>query len=242
MLNDLLRKWKIRPDPTCSVVIVAAGQSSRMQGTDKILTPLDGQPVICHTIAVFQNSPLVKEIILVTREELLETLQDQCRLRGYDKVTSVVKGGADRICSVMNGLDHVTKKSGLVAIHDGARPLVTAEIIEETLRQAARYHAAAPAIPVKDTIKATEGNLVTETPDRTKLFAVQTPQIFDFDLLRGALKKAMDENLPVTDDCSAVEALGMKVFLSMGSEENIKITTPFDLVLADAIVHRRKQG
>lgn len=241
MMNKLLKKWRKHPDLSCSVVIVAAGRSSRMQGTDKILTMLDEQPVICHTVGVFQDSSLVREIVLVTREALVDTLKNLCRSHGYNKVTSVVQGGADRIHSVMNGLDHVSRKDGLVAIHDGARPLVTGEIIEETIRQAAHYHAAAPAIPVKDTIKAAEHNLVTETPDRKKLFAVQTPQIFDFDLLRGALKKAMDENLPATDDCSAVESLGMKVFLTTGSEENLKITTPFDLILADAILQERKR-
>lgn len=242
MLKDFLKKIKVRPEPDCAVVIVAAGSSSRMQGTDKILAQLNGLPVIAHTLAAFQNCALVREIVLVTRAELLETIQEICRKQGFHKVHAIVQGGASRVHSVMNGLDGVSEKNGLVAVHDGARPLVTAQIIEDTIRQAAQCHAAAPAVPVKDTIKTADRGLVTGTPDRSKLFAVQTPQIFDFDLLRGALQKALQDNSPITDDCSAVEALGMSVLLTEGSEENIKITTPTDLILAEAILHRREQS
>lgn len=241
MLKELLAKIKSRAQ-TCAVVIVAAGQSSRMKGTDKIMTPLGSRPVIAHTVGVFQSCPLVRQIVLVTRQELLDELNSLCREYGFTKVTAVVPGGETRVHSVMNGLDHISKKEGLVAVHDGARPLVLPEVVEETIRQAGKYHAAAPAVPVKDTIKIAEGNLVTGTPDRQKLFAVQTPQIFDFDLLRGALQKALEEHAPITDDCSAVEALGMRVYLTQGSEENIKITTPMDLILAQAILDRRKHS
>lgn len=225
----------------CAAVIVAAGTATRMRGTDKILTSLQGEPLIAHTIRVFQNSPVIDEIVIVTREEILSQLGRLCSQRGFDKVSMIVPGGASRVESVIRGLEHISKGTKLVAIHDGARPLVTAEIIERTVRKADRYHAAAPAIPVKDTIKEAENRIVCSTPDRSKLFAIQTPQVFDFDLLRGALQKAVSEHLSITDDCSAVEALGMSVYLTDGSDENIKITTPIDLILADAILQSRRQ-
>lgn len=224
----------------CSVVIVAAGSASRMKGTDKILADIGGKPLIARTLEVFQRCSSVQEIIVVTRENLVEQMNVICRDNGITKVQSVVPGGASRPESVMLGLNQVSKQTTIVAIHDGARPFVTAEIVEETIEKARKYHAAAPAIPVKDTIKRAQNHIVTDTPDRSSLFAVQTPQVFDFDLLRGALKRAMDQNLTVTDDCSAVEAMGMSVYLTQGSDENIKITTPTDLILAQAIWNSRR--
>ena len=223
---------------TCAAVIVAAGSSSRMQGTDKILTSLHGEPLIVHTIRAFQQCDEITEIVIVTREALLSQMSHLCRTNGFDKVSIIVPGGASRAESVYRGLDHVSDAE-LVAVHDGARPLITPEIIEKTVRKAATFHAAAPAVPVKDTIKTAENRIVTGTPDRSSLFAVQTPQVFDFDLLRGALKRALEEKLSVTDDCSAVEALGMSVYLTDGSDENIKVTTPVDLLLAEAILKER---
>ena len=225
----------------CAAVIVAAGTASRMQGTDKILTPLMGSPLIAHTIRAFQESPAIHEIVVVTREDALSQMGRICSQHGFDKVSMIVPGGASRVESVMRGLEHVSKGTKLAAIHDGARPLITGEIIERTVRKADSYHAAAPAIPVKDTIKAAENRIVSDTPDRSHLFAVQTPQVFDFDLLRGALQNALDQNLMITDDCSAVEAMGMSVYLTDGSDENIKVTTPIDLILADAILRNRRQ-
>ena len=236
-----LKKLTNSKHPGCAAVIVAAGKSSRMQGVDKILSTLGGEPLIAHTVRVFQDCPLIDEIVIVTREELQSQIGRICQQRGFDKVTMIVPGGETRVHSVMNGLSHVSKKTKLAAIHDGARPFVTEEIIVRTIHKAQRLHAAAPAIPVKDTIKAAENRIVTDTPDRSKLFAVQTPQIFDFDLLRGALQKALDENLSITDDCSAVEAMGMSVALTEGSDENIKVTTPMDLILAEAIWKNRSQ-
>ncbi len=237
MLDFLLKKRRYK---YCSAVIVAAGTASRMKGEDKILSDLCGKTVIERTVEAFMASELVNEIVIVTREDLIEQLKDLCKVNRYLKVKAVVQGGETRVHSVMLGLDQVSKKSGLTAIHDGARPLVTTEVIDETIRKARSFHAAAPAVPVKDTIKTARNHIVLNTPDRSELFAIQTPQVFDFDLLRGALKKALDEKLPITDDCSAVEAMGMSVYLSEGSEENIKITTPMDLILAEAIWKRRE--
>ena len=225
----------------CSAVIVAAGNASRMQGTDKILYPLGGLPLISHSLKLFQAHAYIQEIVVVTRADLIETITDICKSNGFSKVICVVEGGNSRAESVMNGLDQL-KNAKYVAIHDGARPFVTEDIISSTVEQAAVYHAAAPAVPVKDTIKVARNHIVTDTPDRSTLFAIQTPQIFDYDLLRGALTKALQDKAPITDDCSAVEAIGMSVYLTDGSDENIKITTPTDLILAEAIWNRRHEG
>ena len=236
----LLKKIIRKKTGSCAAVIVAAGSSNRMKGTDKILHPIDGEPLIVHTIRIFQQCCRIDEIIIVTRGELIAQIQQLCDEHGFDKVLKVTAGGASRAESVMNGLDQVSKNMQYVAVHDGARPFVTDQIIRLTLEKAIEYHAAAPAVPVKDTIKMAYGNLVTHTPDRACLFAVQTPQIFDFDLLRGALSKVLQDGISVTDDCSVVETLGMSVYLTQGSDENIKITTPTDLILAQAIWDRRQ--
>ena len=240
MLDKLLRLAGKRKNNRCAAVIVAAGQSSRMKGEDKILAELMGKTVIQRSIESFQLCSLVDEIVVVTRPELQGYVRSLSKANGYDKVAAVVEGGATRVDSVMRGLDHVSDKMRLAAIHDGARPLVCQTVIETAIQKAATYHAAAPAIPVKDTIKTVKNHFVANTPDRSALYAVQTPKVFDYDLLRGALQNALDRKLPITDDCSAVEALGMSVYLSEGSEENIKITTPVDLVLAEAILRRRE--
>jgi 2-C-methyl-D-erythritol 4-phosphate cytidylyltransferase len=220
-------------------VIVAAGMASRMGGVDKVLAPLGLEPVIVHAVRPFQQSECIREIVVVTREDLIVEVSRVLHEAGLDKVTQVVVGGETRTVSVMIGLDCVSKKTKLAAIHDGARPFVTTELIERTVRVAAESGAAAPAVPVKDTIKVAHQGIVTETPDRSTLFAVQTPQVFDFDLLRGAMVKAEADGLTATDDCAIVEHLGMSVRLTEGDEENIKLTTPLDLALAQAIAEGR---
>ena len=213
---------------SCSAVIVAAGNASRMGGVDKIMANLCGKTVIRRTAEAFQDCDAVKEIVVVTREDLILPIREQ--LHDLPKLRAVVAGGKTRQESVTLGLNALSEKTQLTAIHDGARPLVTWQLIDRVVRAANTYGAAAPAIPVKDTIKVVSGGLVESTPNRAKLQAVQTPQVFDFDLLRGALKRTEGENL--TDDCGAVERLGMKVKIVQGAEENIKITTPMDLKVA----------
>lgn len=222
-------------EPHCSAVIVAAGNASRMKGVDKIMAEIGGMPVIARTLSVFQNCDRIDEIVVVTREDLLVPVGEVCRQYGFDKVTRVVVGGADRSRSVQNGLNELGE-TDYVAIHDGARPFVSAEVLEETIRAAERSGAAAPAIPVTDTIKTAQDSLVTGTPDRSTLFAVQTPQIFDMDLICGALYHCIEKKIPLTDDCSAVEQIGKAVTLTVGERTNIKITTQFDLLIGEAIV------
>ena len=225
---------KVLPLKSCGAVIVAAGNASRMGGIDKVMAPIQNEPMIRRTVRTFQECDAVSEIVIVTRENLISSITELCA--GYDKVTTVVKGGSSRQESVELGLAALSKKIKLAAIHDGARPLATYELIDRTIRAANTYGAAAPAIPVKDTIKTVEGGLVVNTPDRSKLRAVQTPQVFDIDLLKGALAKAKQDKAEVTDDCSAVERLGMKVKIVEGDERNIKVTTPMDLKIAEMLL------
>lgn len=220
----------------CTAILVAAGSSSRMGGQDKLLTSLNGMTVLERSALALDENELINEIIVVTREELIEQVGLLLNARGIKKLTKIVPGGETRTESVEAGLNVVSGKTILVAIHDAARPLVSQRIITETIRKASQTRAAAPAIALKDTIKEVNQNVVISTPDRKKLLAVQTPQVFDFDILRGAIKKAKKDSIPLTDDCSAVEHLGMNVFLTNGSEENIKITTPFDLKIAKMIL------
>lgn len=243
-MAGLISRWQQRKKQpaVCSAVIVAAGNARRMEGIDKILAPLGELPVLVHTLGVFQDCPGVEEIVVVTREDLLVEVSRLCRDYGMDKVTKVVVGGGERIHSVRAGLREVRPEAQLIAIHDGARPLVTGEMLEETIRRAGETGAAAPAIPITDTVKRAEGELAVETVDRSALRAIQTPQIFQADLIRAAVQKALEDGEVLTDDCAAVERLGMKVSLTRGSRENIKITTPFDLLLGEAILETRGRG
>lgn len=234
----LFRKAKQPPRPWCAAVVPAAGSSTRMDGRDKLLLPLDGVPVILRTLRALEESPYIMEIVVVTRSELLVDLGALCRDAHLAKVTTLLIGGETRLESVYKGVNAVSQKAKLIAVHDGARPLVTQEVIAAVVERASHCAAAAPAIPVKDTVKEAAGELICATPDRSKLRAVQTPQVFDADLLRAALHKAVTEGWDVTDDCSAVERLGAAVALTPGDERNIKLTTPLDLLVAEAILHQ----
>lgn len=225
---------KVLPLKRCGAVIVAAGSASRMGGIDKVMAPLGGTPMVARTVAAFQNCDAIAEIVIVTRPDLIRPISVLCA--GMDKVRAVVAGGSSRQESVWLGLNALSEGIQLAAIHDGARPLVSNLVIDRTVRAANSYGAAAPAVPVKDTIKVVKGGLVEKTPDRATLQAVQTPQVFDFDLLRGALKQAEEEKAAVTDDCSAVERLGMKVKIVEGDERNLKVTTPMDLKIAEMLL------
>lgn len=234
-INVLTRKMReLLPLRPCGAVIVAAGTASRMGGIDKVMAPLDGEPMILRTVRAFQESPVIREIVVVTRQDLIQKIADLCA--DFDKVRAVVVGGKDRVASVQAGLSALSKGIRLAAIHDGARPLISQAVIDRTVRAAHTYGAAAPAIPVKDTIKIAKGGIVKSTPDRSTLYAVQTPQVFDYDLLRGALKKAVAKQAPITDDCSAVELMGMSVKLVEGEERNLKVTTPMDLKVAEMLL------
>lgn len=229
---------KALPLKRCGAVIVAAGSASRMGGIDKVMAALGGEPMIARTVRAFQQCGAISDIVIVTRPDLIRPISALCAQ--MDKVRMVVAGGQSRQESVALGLNALPKGVELAAIHDGARPLITDAVIDRTVRAANSYGAAAPAVPVKDTIKVVRGGLVTDTPDRASLQAVQTPQVFDFDLLRGALKKAAEDDAAVTDDCSAVERLGMAVKIVEGDERNLKVTTPMDLKIAEMLLEEMK--
>lgn len=225
---------QVLPAKSCGAVLVAAGSASRMGGIDKVMAPLKGEPMILRTARAFQACALVKEIVIVTREDLIEPITELCG--DLEKVRAVVKGGSSRQESVKLGLQILSKEVTLAAVHDGARPLISEALIDKTIRAAHTYGAAAPAIQVKDTIKVAAAGFVASTPDRGTLRAVQTPQVIDRDLLLGALERAEKDGASVTDDCSAVERLGMKIRLVEGEERNLKVTTPLDLKIAELLL------
>ena len=230
-ISNLTRQGrKLLKLKSCGAVIVAAGSASRMGGIDKIMEPLEGEPLVMHSVRAFQNCDAIKEIVVVTRQDLIVPVMSLCA--DLPKVKAVVAGGSSRPESVSAGLNALSEKIKLAAIHDGARPLITWQVIDRTVRAANSYGAAAPGIPVKDTIKIVTGGVVKETPDRKNLYAIQTPQVFDIALLRAALKKAKDDGAEITDDCSAVERMGMSVKIVEGDERNLKVTTPIDLKVA----------
>lgn len=229
------QRGKREQTPPCAVVVVAAGSSTRM-GQDKMMLELAGKPVVLHALQAFQDVPEVSEIIVVTRGELVAEIPRLCREYGLDKVKTVIRGGASRTQSARLGTLEVSRDAELIAIHDGARPFVTVPVIREAIQAAARTGAAAPAIPVKDTIKVAQNGVVTQTLDRATLFAVQTPQVFEASLIRAALQKALEDDAELTDDCAAVERLGMGVTLTQGDERNLKLTTPADLIWGEALL------
>ena len=237
-----LKKSASARRPRCAALVAAAGSSSRMGGINKLLEPLEGVPVLVRTLTALQMANRVDEIIVATREEDLVEISRLCRDYGITKCTKVVRGGESRGHSVLLAALEAGEDIDLLAVQDGARPLVTPELIDRTIAAAAKCGAAAPAVPVKDTIKSVgQGNTVTQTLDHSILRAVQTPQVFDGALLKAALQNALEHQLPITDDCSAVEQLGKAVLLVDGDEENLKITTPIDLVLAAAILKDREE-
>ena len=218
---------------TVGAVIAAAGSSSRMGGRDKLAEPLDGIPVILRTLAAVEAVPEIREIVVVTREDRVEEYR---RLLGQcSRLRAVVPGGSTRQESVRNGVRALSPDCTLAAIHDGARPLVTPEVFARCIEAARSCGAATAAVPVKDTIKlADEAGRVLDTPDRSRLWAVQTPQIFDRERYLRAAEEAERRGLSCTDDCQLFEAMGWKVQLVMGDYRNLKLTTPEDFLAAGA--------
>ena len=241
LLGRLFRRQR-GPELRCSAVVPAAGSSTRMGGQDKLLLPLDGQPVLLHTLRALDMCPLITEIIVVTREELIVPISQLCRDGGLGKVRKVVVGGETRAHSVLAGLGELSPDAELAAIHDGARPLVSQTVLETVIRRASECGAAAPAVPVKDTVKRARDSVVEATLDRSELFAVQTPQVFQTDLIKTALARALAEGAALTDDCGAVERLGIGVALTEGDYCNLKVTTPEDLAVAEALLIWREES
>lgn len=238
-MNILNLFRKKEEQPHCSAVIVAAGSSERM-GEDKLLMNLGAMPVLAHTLTAFQDSPFVDEIVVVTRMEKVEEIAELCKKYGAEKVSKVIGGGATRMESALAGVSAVKSSAKLIAIHDGARPLVGQELILRTVCAAKEHLAAIPVIASTDTLKVVDDkNFVVGSVDRTSTVRVQTPQVFDATLIKGALTKSVKNGTELTDDCSAIACMGVKTYAVAGDEDNIKLTSPRDAVLAAAILKDR---
>ena len=216
-------------------IVVAAGRSRRMLGPDKTFMPLAGRPLVSHSLDALNRCPQVNAIAFVVSAEALERGRRLVDEYGWDKVVAVCVGGARRQDSVRNGLTALPEVE-LALVHDAARPCVGQSILHRGIDEAARYGAATAAVPVKDTIKAASGGVVTGTLDRATLWAVQTPQVFRTSLL---LRAHREVHVDVTDDAAMVEALGHEVRIFPGSDDNIKVTTPSDVVVAEALLAAR---
>jgi 2-C-methyl-D-erythritol 4-phosphate cytidylyltransferase len=222
-------------------VVVSAGRSRRMGNINKQFLMIGGKPVLSHTLALFESMPVVDFIVLVAGSGEVDNYREGIIDRyGISKVKYIVEGGEERQHSVRNGLEAIGGMCDIVIIHDGARPFADPCIIEKSVLEASEYGAAACGVPVKDTIKVRGSDgFITGSPDRSTLYAVQTPQTFRYQILYDAHKKALEEGFLGTDDTVLVERMGMKVRLFEGSYENIKITTFEDIYAAEAILRYR---
>lgn len=224
-----------------SAIIVAAGSSTRMgKQISKQLIKLNGTEVIVHTLMAFQNSNAIDEIIIVCREQDIEIIKNLAKQHSITKATGFTAGGNTRQASVKNGVALVNPTAEYIAIHDGARPLVLPQDIDKVVENAEVYRASALGVFVKDTIKVVdENNFITSTPDRSTLISIYTPQVFRLDLYKQAMQKAEQDGKDYTDDCQLVEALGERVYVTVGSSTNIKVTTPDDIVVAESFLKDR---
>ncbi len=226
--------------PHCSAVILSAGNSTRM-GKDKSVLELCGVPVLIRSLQAFEANELVDELIVVTREDKIQEIADLCSSYQLKKLTHVIAGGSTRAESSLCGVSAVNGKAEYIAIHDGARPLVPQSVITETLYAARDYHAAVPVIPSTDTLRMIQDGFLCGDVDRESVVRIQTPQIFDADLIKGALTFAVSKHLPVTDDSSAVALTGFKIRAVNGDVNNIKLTTPEDVTAAEAVLREREK-
>lgn len=237
-----LKRKRERP-PSISAIIVAAGASSRMEGTDKLRVMLGDMPVVVWSILAFCRSPRITEIAVVCREEDIADYYHMVQDFELDKVTKVVAGGEQRQDSVFAGVEACGGDTAYFAVHDGARPLIDPGLIENCIGAALEFGAAAVGVPVKDTVKLCgEDGYIESTPDRSRLWSIQTPQIFEAKAFRSAMAQARHYRRSYTDDCQLMEQAGKKVFIAQGSYENIKITTPEDIAVARAILAYRENG
>ena len=225
--------------PYTVMMVAAAGGSTRM-GQPKQHIKLGQYPVLIHTLLAIQQVEAVDEILLIAREEDMDTFAAQAKEAGVSKLTRTVAGGATRQQSVANGLAALPAKATLVGVHDGARPLIDPATVAAVIETAAECGAAAVAVPVKDTLKCTDENgIVIDTPDRAHLWRVQTPQVFDRAALCAAMEAAVAAGKDYTDDCQLMEAAGHAVKLVAGLDTNLKLTTPEDILLAKALMKER---
>ena len=218
-----------------SVIIVCAGNSTRMNGVNKILLPLGGSNVIGCSMLAFEKCESVKEIVVVCRPQDEDEIRKTAEKSGITKLAAVAYGGASRQESVINGLRKISKVTEIIAVHDGARPLVKPEHIELVIKNASVFGGSTLGVPVKDTIKVVNDDLVVDTPHRPSLYITQTPQAFKRTLYFEAVDFALEHELDFTDDCQLAEAVGGKIYMTTGDYKNIKITTPEDIKIAEIL-------
>lgn len=231
-----------KPSLECAAVIAAAGSSDRMSGEDKLFIDICGKPVLGHALSAFQRCELISEIIVVAREDRIAQVGELCGTYGITKAVKVMCGGQTRLESVLTGVMAVSGNKRLIAIHDGARPCVEEETIAGAINAAAKYNAAAPGHRINSTIKRVVDGTIIETIDRDNIYEIQTPQVFDADIIKAALTNASNKSIDVTDDCMAAELLGIKVKVTDGTQSNIKITTNKDVAIAEAILFARQES
>ena len=224
----------------CSAVVLASGKSERFGG-DKIFAKLSDTPIIIHSLLAFEACDYISEIIVVSAADRLMEMAELCQSYGISKISKVICGGETRLESSLCGVSEIDPQATLVAIHDGARPLVTKRLIEDVIECAIKHKAAVPAISTMDTVKVITKGTVEHTPDRDTVYGIQTPQVFIPEIIKGALTNALLKELTVYDDASAVEALKFPVHISRGCEENMKITRPIDIKFAEIIIKSREE-
>ncbi|HJV36640.1 2-C-methyl-D-erythritol 4-phosphate cytidylyltransferase [Geomonas sp.] len=221
-------------------LVPAAGMGKRMgAGSNKQYLLLDGMPILAHTLRVFQDAPFIDGIYLVSPEQEIPYCRSEVVERyGFSKVKALVAGGSERQHSVMNGLSAMegADQDDLVLIHDGVRPFVPVAVLKEAAAAAAEFGGAVVAVPAKDTIKVAREGLVVETPPREELWLAQTPQAFRYGLILDAYRSAAEAGYLGTDDASLMERLKRPVKVVLGDYRNIKITTPEDMLLAEAFL------
>ena len=222
-----------------SAIIVCGGSSSRMNGVNKLLLPLGNTNVAGRSMLAFEQCPEVGDIVVVCRERDRKELENTAEKRGIAKLRGFAEGGGTRQESVFSGLKKISPETSLIAVHDGARPLVKPEQIVRTARDAEVFGAAVLGVPVKDTIKVVNDGLITDTPYRPSLYITQTPQIFKRRIYFEAVDFALEHGLDFTDDCQLAEAIGVKVCMTEGGYENIKITTPEDIKIANLLLEEQ---
>jgi len=238
MFSLFNNKGKTHDKVYCSAIIVGAGESSRMtHKKNKPLIEVLNKPVIAYSIECFENLDLINNIIIVSKEEDIIDYSSIVEQYGFSKVSKIVVGGEERYNSVYNGLKELDEKTDIVLIHDGARPLISIDIIEDAICECIKEKAVVVGVKVKDTIKVVnEDGFIIDTPKRSSLWIEQTPQVFDYNLIVNAYEKAFEDGFIGLDDASIVERLGNKVKMIEGEYQNIKITTDEDLLIVEAFL------
>lgn len=233
------------PDTYSTTALIMAAGSSKRFGQNKLMAKIQIKPVIVHTLESFDKSSFISAVIVVTSENIKSNLAELITNYNIKKVKNIILGGKTRQESVKNGLDFLKNndlKCSFVAVHDGARPLINGKDIDKCVQGAVRNRACALGIRPKDTIKKSDSpfsKTIIETIPRELLWAIQTPQVFEYDLIYEAHQIAQKDNFQTTDDCSLVERIGIKPVIIDSSYKNIKITTPEDLSIAEVLINEK---